>query len=171
MYLSPDRIRDYRQRLGWSQAELARRAEISLLTVHQFEAGRGNPSLQVLEAMTRVLGTEIRFQAREPDWALLARMGVPITAPESRSPVPKRERFLDELLYAVLSVQDVHPATESRERETLRATLFALQSHYPTWFKRFLSRSTAVQGMIRQPITGREIKLRRIALQGLAKTL
>lgn len=54
-------IKDYRKRLGVSQADLAEIAEVSLATVKDLERGKGNPSLSTLEKITDTLGLEIRI--------------------------------------------------------------------------------------------------------------
>jgi transcriptional regulator with XRE-family HTH domain len=41
--------------LGWSQGELARRANVSLSTVYQFEKGQRNPTRNNLSAMRRAI--------------------------------------------------------------------------------------------------------------------
>lgn len=49
-------VRRERERLGWSAAELARRAGVSKANLSQLEAGAGNPSVETLWALGGALG-------------------------------------------------------------------------------------------------------------------
>jgi ribosome-binding protein aMBF1 (putative translation factor) len=53
--MSPEQSRAARGWLGWSQADLAKRASVSLSTVRDFEKGRHVPIAVTLAAMRRVL--------------------------------------------------------------------------------------------------------------------
>jgi ribosome-binding protein aMBF1 (putative translation factor) len=53
--LSPAQSRAARGWLDWSQEELAKRANVSLSTVRDFEKGRRTPIANNLEAMRRAL--------------------------------------------------------------------------------------------------------------------
>ncbi|WP_028659125.1 helix-turn-helix domain-containing protein [Nocardioides insulae] len=48
-------LRTHRERVGLSQAELARRADISKSTLSQLEAGAGNPSVETIWALSVAL--------------------------------------------------------------------------------------------------------------------
>lgn len=51
--MTPEQSRAARGWLGWSQGELAKRAGVSLSTVHDFEAGRRTPIANNVAAMRR----------------------------------------------------------------------------------------------------------------------
>lgn len=53
--MSPEQSRAARAWLGWSQADLANRARVSLSTVRDFEKGRHAPIAATLTAMQRAL--------------------------------------------------------------------------------------------------------------------
>jgi len=53
--LTPEQSRAARGWLGWSQTELARRANISISTVRDFETGRRTPIANNVEAMRRAI--------------------------------------------------------------------------------------------------------------------
>ncbi|GAB2740173.1 hypothetical protein GCM10027174_11970 [Salinifilum aidingensis] len=55
-----------RERLGWTQAELAEEADMTQPAVARFEAGGTVPTIPVLERLARALGAEldVRFTAR-----------------------------------------------------------------------------------------------------------
>lgn len=48
-----------RERLGMTQTELARKADVTQVTLSQWENGRGNPSLIALTRVCDVLGTSL----------------------------------------------------------------------------------------------------------------
>jgi DNA-binding XRE family transcriptional regulator len=53
--MSPEQSRAARAWLGWSQAELAKLANISVRTVHAFETGQTAPLANNIAAMRRAL--------------------------------------------------------------------------------------------------------------------
>jgi transcriptional regulator with XRE-family HTH domain len=53
--MSPEQSRAARGWLGWSQTELARRANVSLSTVRDYETGRRTPIANNVTAMRRVI--------------------------------------------------------------------------------------------------------------------
>lgn len=52
-------LRDRRGELGWSQAELARRVEVSRQTINALETGRYDPSLPLAFALADVFHCSI----------------------------------------------------------------------------------------------------------------
>lgn len=56
-----ERIASLRSRLGWSQAELARRLNISPSAVGMYEQGRREPSVDMLVSLSRTLGVSMDF--------------------------------------------------------------------------------------------------------------
>jgi len=53
--MSPEQSRAARAWLGWTQGELAKRANVSLSTVHDFESGRRMPTANNLGSMRRAI--------------------------------------------------------------------------------------------------------------------
>jgi|SRR6516162_6896101 ribosome-binding protein aMBF1 (putative translation factor) len=53
--MTPEQSRAARGWLGWSQGELARRANVSLSTVHDFERGQRTPTANNLASMRRAI--------------------------------------------------------------------------------------------------------------------
>lgn len=53
--MTPEQSRAARAWLGWSQGELAKRANVSLSTVHDFERGHRIPTSNNLGAMRRAI--------------------------------------------------------------------------------------------------------------------
>ncbi len=73
---APNRVRTYRTRRGWTQAEMAGRAGISRAAVSAIEIGRLVPSVTAALALARVLGCTVEdlfgltgASMAEPAWA------------------------------------------------------------------------------------------------------
>ena len=56
--MSPEQSRAARAWLGWSQGQLAKRANVSLSTVHDFERGQRTPTPNNLASMRRAIEAE-----------------------------------------------------------------------------------------------------------------
>jgi len=54
-----DRVRQHRQRLGWSQETLAYEADINRTYIASLEAGRRNPSLDLMARLAAALGVDL----------------------------------------------------------------------------------------------------------------
>lgn len=59
-------IKDRRDVLGITQADLAELAGISLRTLTKLEAGKGNPTMETLMKIADVLGLELRLEVKHP---------------------------------------------------------------------------------------------------------
>ena len=55
--VTPAQCRAARGLLGWNQQELARRARVGIVTVHQLEAGLSQPSRATLDVIRRAFET------------------------------------------------------------------------------------------------------------------
>ncbi len=95
------RIAARRRALGWSQNELARRAEVNHPTLHKIETGqRLNPSVGVVVRIARALGTNVETLCGEDG------DGAPASAAEAGYPGLVEElqalrRRLDALMAAL----------------------------------------------------------------------
>ena len=56
--MTPEQSRAARGWLGWSQGELAKQANVSLSTVHDFERGQRTPTANNLASMRRAIEAE-----------------------------------------------------------------------------------------------------------------
>ncbi len=54
-----NRLRELRERMGWSQAALAERLEVSRQTVNALETGKYDPSLPLAFRIARLFGEPI----------------------------------------------------------------------------------------------------------------
>ncbi len=147
-----------------TQMEVARRSYISLATIQNIEAGRGNPSWDTLLTLFKILGLKIQLQPVSLDWPLLIALGCPLMAHTTSgpSPAPDKEKMINTLQFIDFSQHNSEMA--SREKQAVLSWLWALHDHYfsiwkfvhPKTKKWFLSHSSLLS-----------IKLRRLALTQL----
>jgi len=55
-----NRVRDHREKAGWSQGELARRLGVSRQTINAVETDKYDPSLPLALRMAQLFGLEVR---------------------------------------------------------------------------------------------------------------
>ncbi|ASG23276.1 MULTISPECIES: helix-turn-helix transcriptional regulator [Nitrospirillum] len=60
-----NRLREMRARYGWTQADLARRLDVSRQTVNALETGRYDPSLPLAFRIGRLFGLPIEMIFRD----------------------------------------------------------------------------------------------------------
>jgi transcriptional regulator with XRE-family HTH domain len=58
-------IRDRRKGLKITQPDLAALAKISVNTLYKIEKGEANPTIDIIEKITNVLGLELKLEARK----------------------------------------------------------------------------------------------------------
>ena len=157
-----------------SQVTLAGMSQVSLPTIQNLEADRGNPSIDILEKLGAILGLSFRIDSSVLNWNLLAHFGVPVWS--SRSKVSCSDNlaiFFCELRRAIVWSSE-NPGYE-REKEALFATVIAIRDHFGTTYSKYLSDLErdfeSLQSFYRLPMTGRIIQLRRQALARLATRL
>lgn len=161
-----DTFRKARKTVRLSQGAVAYLSKTSLPTIQNIESGKGNPSLSVLSSVAQVLGLEISIQSRKPDWDFLRSCGVPIQGMnESKNKKPEVDPLV---LETKLALQG---PLSTREAEALTAFLLAIQIHYPTLYKKSFSKNPLALKALEQPITGRIIKLSRIARHSISEYL
>ena len=60
-----DAIKNRRKELDITQPHLAELAQISIITLYKLEKGQGNPSFEVLNKLTEVLGMEFTLKVKK----------------------------------------------------------------------------------------------------------
>jgi transcriptional regulator with XRE-family HTH domain len=169
-------LKTRRELFGLTQVELAHASGVSLPSIQNLEAGKGNPSMQTLEPLLRALGMELEIRSQGADWAVLAELGLPLTAP-SRSRHAARARRDPETLVRHLALAAAELAEpgeapdRERKREAVEATLLAIQHHFPSFYEKRCKRVPALRNVFPTEVTGRLIKLKRQALASVAEYL
>lgn len=163
-------IRKRRKIRGLSQIELAVKSGVSLPTIQLLEAGKGNPTLEVLKKLERTLGFTLEVREREPDWVLLQKWVLPVVgvgeqeiSPEKPSP----RKLLSQLSEAVEALSQIE---NERVAEGIAAALYALRRYYPLLFSYFFDEVEADRIFTQYP-KGRMIKLSRVAGAKMAEVL
>ncbi len=164
MSLSLPSFRSYRHAVGLSQVQLAAQSGVSLATLQAIEAGQGNPEWDTIQRLGQALGFEVALSPVRPDWNLLIRAGVPLGEDMKGKRSPSRT---SEVLREWDRAWQSKPS--EREREALQAFALALHDHFPTLFASRWTKSSAVEEALRLEVTGRVIKLRRIAISLIAR--
>jgi transcriptional regulator with XRE-family HTH domain len=168
-----ERIRRHRTLLGLTQVELASRSGVSLPTIQQLERGKSNPSWDTLEKLGRVL----RFQAelRPPviNWEAWASLGVPLLAKPQETPRTNAPSQMRSKLEALLDPTLIALSFEAkeREREAFEGFLLALALDYPETFQTLKKRHRLLEHFLPKELSGRHIKLKRIATSVLCTYL
>lgn len=163
-------IKTTRSQLGLSQFSLAAISNVSLPTIQNIEAGRANPSLEVILKLFKVLKIEIQFSLKKIDWDCLAQGGVPLTFTNhsngSKKP-PNKEEFETELKRAYLFLTRPQQEIDSeppRNWEAFISYLWALSSHYPNAFYKIFKTDFSIDTYLEKYSYNKLIKLRRLAL-------
>lgn len=166
-------LKKIRAELGITQIDLAHQAHVSLPTIQNIEAARANPAIQTLQSLASQLGLEFKLNVKQTNWDLFAFYGAPLMVQQ----LPRRDRLssiemLQCLRESCLELK-YHPEIQDRERklEATQAFLLALQGHYPTFFKKYCMPSELISKIVPKHISGRLIKLKRIASARLADYL
>lgn len=163
-------IKNARSQIGLSQFSLAATAEVSLPTIQNIEAGKANPSLEVIIKLFKVLKIEMQFKPERINWDCLIQGGVPLISSNhsnfSNNPSSK-EDFEMELKRAYSFLTNPHLMTEDeapRNWEALIAYFWALSSHYPKSFAKIFKTPFSIESYIKIYSYNKLIKLRRLAL-------
>lgn len=171
----PGLVRERRRAMGMSQGELAAVSGVSMPMIQLIESGKSNPTVPVCRKILRALGLEIAIRSTFT-WDDLAAHGGPLfSASKPIRPAKTRDsRTLQTtLLEACLQLEgdDKDGTLDPRKKEAVESMLLAYRLHYPSRYARLEKKSPLIRrfGLFR--ITGRHIKLKRIALEYMREYL
>jgi transcriptional regulator with XRE-family HTH domain len=159
-------MKQIRNDLGFTQMELATKSGISLPTIQNIEAGKANPSLDVLLKILSVLGLEIKVSAQPYQAERIIFLGVPLSSSQTRSYLkPTRDLLISEVTkWAHYFKENVFS-----EREALAVTSFlcAIKDYWPTIYNEIECPIFEKQ-INASRYNGHLIKLRRMAIANLS---
>lgn len=169
--ISGEQLAQRRKLLGYSQIQLATKADVSLPTLQNIEAGRANPTWDILSKLFDILRYSVRIEEEPLDWEVLSYVGLPLAYSLSRQ---SQTRVTPMAVKAELRKALAYLASASkfnREEEALIAFAAALHDHYPRLFQKYASKhlNDLLKTKIKQMDQGRFIRLRRTALGSLRK--
>lgn len=164
-------IRETRAALGMTQSQLAQAAGVSLPTIQNIEAGKGNPSLSTITDLIAAFKMRIRIEPIGADWDLLAVCGAPLLRSDSRSVAPTPELLSEAVRAACVELAGESDVSDrERKEEALSALLLAIRAHFPTFYRERMNGEIFDRHVPSSP-SGRIIKLKRQAVAVLSTYL
>ncbi len=161
-----------RKALGLTQMQLAIQAGVSLPTIQNLEAKKGNPTIGLLEKISTVLGYSLEVVSNEPDWGLLQRAGLPFETEEGGGEGMPSKRDLAQHLFRAVDYLMKHPSSKiDRLKEATAALIWAIEHYYRTFYLYNLKDPKIDLFLEKNPMQGRILKLMRIAVSDLSKIL
>lgn len=161
--------------LNLTQFDLARLSTVSLPTIQNIEAGKGNPSFETLTCLLKTLNLEIVINVRPCDWNILSMLGLPIMSgngPKSSTKERNSKMLMHHLGPACLELKmGKNVNNYKRKKESVQATILAIKHHYPKLLERETENLKLLLEFLPKKINGRHIKLRRQALSVLSSYL
>lgn len=166
-------IKQARMLLGYTQTELAYRSGTSLPTIQTIEAGKANPSIDILERIAVILGLKLTLESQSANWDVLAHLGVPLIARDRSLAIKPSSKTLYKCLQEASLELITNDVIEDKERkvEAIQALLLALASHFPDTFEKFCKSAPLISRLLPTRLTGRLIRLKRQAVALLATYL
>ena len=161
-------FKELRLNLGLTQFELAAQSGVSLPTIQNIEAGKANPSLDVLEKLLEALGLKLKIDYPEVDIEMAIILGVPLSAKSGVKVSPTKELLKREVRKWTYSFN--HSTFTEREELAFVSFLWALKDHWPSFYTE-IECPIFEEKISKLKIKGHVIKLRRIAISNLSKYL
>lgn len=170
MHIMLYNLKSLRTQSGYTQVRLAQESGVSLPTIQNIEARKGNPTIDILEKILMALGLKLSISNPAFDFERAIELGVPLSG-ESKINLKKTNKVLlakesKKWVYLFINNQ-----LNKREEEALLAFLMAIMDHYPTYYSDFLACPIFDQKIKETRNDGRLLKLRRIALAQLSRYL
>ena len=159
------KLKEKRNALGISQVDLSVLSGVSLPTLQRIESGKGNPSLENIELLTKALGLQVECKDIPVDWDALVDFGLPLQAKEKKYVHKTPEKLLKELAKASCS------CVEGRERDALVGLVLAIQLHYQSFYLELVSKAPLIKNFLSEEIEGKHIKMKRQALDIISRYL
>ena len=171
-------LKQRRQDLGISQTHLSQLSGLSIASIQNVEAGKANLSISNLASLLEVLGYDLKLEKRQVEWERLIQYGLPVLPERSSKPDGMLQiEWLEKLLVSACAefIQQRKPGSAHylREREALQAMVLALADHFPKLYEERFASYKVIKKFYPEvhEISGKLIKLRRIAIDRLAKHL
>jgi transcriptional regulator with XRE-family HTH domain len=154
---------------GMTQFELAVESGISLPTIQNIEAGKANPSIEVLTKIFSALGLNLTFEVPPFDLERAINFGVPLLSKKMNAKGEVTKELLKKECRKWL--YHLHESTLTpRESIALISFFMAIKDHWPTFFSEI--KSSFLEDLIEKyRKNGQCIKLRRIGIANLSRYL
>ncbi|MCM0607107.1 MAG: helix-turn-helix domain-containing protein [Xanthomonadaceae bacterium] len=158
-------IREQRKSMKLSQSALSSLSGVSVPMIQLIESEKGNPSIKTLVMILDSLHMKLVCKEEKFNWDRFARH----TALLYEQGTVERAFCTEQTLVSCLIAAGETLAKEKdqRKKEALESTLLALELYYPDFYRQLLVESSALKKLCAFSISGRHIKLKRIALERL----
>jgi transcriptional regulator with XRE-family HTH domain len=160
-------MRERRQEQGLSQQKLAQKAGVSLATIQNLEAGKGNPELFTVQSIASALSLDLELTSKKIKIEELVELGIPLFSKEGAIPLRQHsDSLVDRLSHLGPSLKDISP--QSREGKAIASYFCALQDHYPSIWNQV---GLEVRAWLSKNLKNISPKLRRLSLRILSEIL
>lgn len=164
-------LRKLRSDFGYSQTKLSHKSKVSLPTIQNIEAGKANPTIDILEKIIKAFGYRLKLEPLEFNINVAIDLGVPLTRNLSFTYnfKPNAKLLIDEVKkwHHVFMINCLN----EREEIALVSFLMALNDHFYAFYQDEISSPLFNKKISEYRKSGKAIKLRRIALTNLSKYL
>ena len=128
-------LKNARIQLGLTQVELAMLSDVSLPTIQNLDAGKGNPSWTTIQALADRVGFEVKIEPKRANWDELARCGAPLKAVTTQGGAVTAAQMTKNLREAVVELT-FYAEIQDRERklEAIQALLFGYSAALSQFF-------------------------------------
>lgn len=165
-------LKSTRKALGMSQMRLARNSGISLPMIQLIETGKTNPSMRILEKLADCLFLRLDITGQAADWNVLVELGLPLQEEGLLKGNVNKNSLKKELIKACIELQAPNKVQDyERKKLCIESMILAMIDHYPSFFKKEFGKVPAVLKFNPKTISGKHIKLRRIALERISRHL
>ena len=171
-------LKKTREKMNLTQKELSEASGISIPTIQNIEAGKANPTFEVLKTLGETLGLQLQLEPRQmANKDFLSHLGLPyFLGSADESSITKQKINYSHTLFPHLKTElfilssELNQKINKNERltEAFHAILFALKIHFPSYFKKL---GKNLKSSLPNTATGRVIKLTRIATTRLSEYL
>lgn len=164
-------LKSLRTNLGFSQVKLAHESKVSLPTIQNIEVHKANPTIDVLEKLFLALRIEFKLQPIKFDLEKAIALGVPLTSSLKKVDVfkPSGPMLKQEVRKWPYAFQE--KTLNERDELAMIAFLIAIKNHYPTFYNEEICCPIFEKKIKEKKVSGKIIKLRRMALNTLSKYL
>lgn len=163
-------LKNFRLSYQLSQVKLAHESGVSLPTIQNIEAGKANPTVEVLEKLLAVFGLRFQILVQPFDAGRAAAFGVPLLVENaSEAAVINKGTLKIETRKWLRQILD--KGLNEREEVAVVAFLKGLKDHYPAYYQKEIAAPLFDSIIEKFSLDGRVIKLRRIALANMSRYL
>ena len=163
-------LKDFRLSNQLSQVKLAHESGVSLPTIQNIEAGKANPTVEVLEKLLNVFGLRFQILIQPFNGDRASAFGVPLLINNISNEVIVNKSTLKIECRKWLGQMREKTLSE-REEIAVVAFLKGLKDHYPTFYHNEIAAPLFDLIIGKFSNDGRVIKLRRIALANMSRYL